>query len=93
MSSADDIAVEPAAAFGQPLQRVVMKHHGFAVGGKLQVALDRVVAGDGGRKGCGRVLDHAGRRIVQAAVRDRSRDQPIEASAPLPKFVSHRCTL
>src|SRR6266568_3206800 len=56
-----------------------MEHHGVAVGGQLQVAFDRVVAGDRSRKGRWHILDHARRRIVQAAVGHRSRNEPVEA--------------
>ena len=33
-------------AFGQPAERVVVMHHGLAVGADLQIAFDAVAAGD-----------------------------------------------
>src|SRR5262249_34291011 len=54
-------------------------HHGIAVGGDLEIDLDGVAGGGRRRHGGRRVLDHAGCRIVQPAVGDGARDQPIEA--------------
>ena len=53
-------------------------HHGLAVGADLEVGLDTVAGSHRGGEGCGRVLDHAGRGIVQTAVSDRLRGKPIE---------------
>src|SRR5262245_30624165 len=55
-----------------------MMHHCLAVGGDLQVDFDAVVAVDrGGNRGRS-VLDDAVLRVVQAAMGDRTCNQPIE---------------
>ena len=67
---------KPAAALGQPAERIVMMHHGLAVGADLQVAFDAVAAGNGGGESAGGILDHAGGGIMQAAMGQRSRGEP-----------------
>ena len=42
--------VEPAAALGQPVERIIVMHHRLAVGGDLQIGLDAVTAGNGSRR-------------------------------------------
>src|SRR5262249_25002704 len=71
--------VEPALSIGQPAERIVVIHHGLAVGAELQVAFDAVAGSDRGGECRRRVLDDAFFGIVQAPVRHRPRDQPIEA--------------
>ena len=58
--SAAVMAASRAAALGQAAERIVVMHHGLAVGADLQVGFDAVAAGDGRGKGGGRVLDDAG---------------------------------
>ena len=55
-----------------------MVNHSFAIRRDLQVELDGITGGDGRLDGGWRVLDDACRGIVQSAMRDRPRDQPIE---------------
>ncbi len=72
-----DQAVEAAFARGEAAEHVVMVHHGFAVGADLQIDLDAVAGRDRRTHGAGRIFDHPMRGIMQATVRDRSRDEPI----------------
>jgi hypothetical protein len=62
-----------AARLHQPVQRSVVKHDGLAVRRQLNVEFDGEAARDRRLGGAKRVLDHARRRVVQPAVRDRSR--------------------
>src|SRR5215204_4324888 len=70
--------VQAAFSVGNPTERRVMIDHRLAVGSDVQVDFDRVVGVNGGRHGRRRVLDDAARLVVQAAMRDRPRDQPVE---------------
>ena len=70
--------IEPAVAFNQPSEGIIMMHHRLGIGADLQIDLDRVARRDGGRDRRGRVLDHAGGGIMQPAMGDRARDQPIQ---------------
>jgi len=69
-------AIEPAFAFGQPAEHIVVMHHGLAVGGELNIAFDGEIAFDGSKRCARHVFDDAARAIVQAAMGDRSRRQP-----------------
>src|SRR6478736_3518646 len=69
--------VASAAAFGQPAERIVVVHHGLAVGADLQIAFDAVARRDRGGECRGCVLDDAF-LIMQPSVRHRPCDQPIE---------------
>src|SRR5207244_4223682 len=53
--------------------------HRLPVGADLEIALDRIICRHRRSEGRGGVLDDAPRRIVQPAVGDRARDQPVEA--------------
>ena len=52
-------------------------HHGFAVGGELDVAFDGEIAVDGGKRRARHVFDDAARAIMQAAMGHRPRRQPV----------------
>ncbi len=69
---------KPAAAVGQAAERIVVMHHGLAIGAELQIGLDAVIAGDGRREGRRGVLDRAAGGIMQSAMRNRSRGEPAE---------------
>src|SRR5690606_11221754 len=69
--------------FGQALERVVMEDHGFAVGRELEIAFDGIAAGDGRGESRNGILDHAVCGVMQAAVRNRARDQPVETGHQL----------
>src|SRR5829696_3344794 len=56
---------------------MVVKHDRLAVGRVLHVALDGVAARDGGLGGGERVLEDAAGAIVQPAMGDWCRDQPV----------------
>ena len=67
LSAAALMPIEPAVAFGQAAERIVMIHHGLAVGGDLYIDLDAVVGSDRRAHGAprysrsGRVPRHAAR--------------------------------
>ena len=63
-------------AFGQALQRLVVKYDEFAVGCELHVAFDAKARGDRRAGGRNRIFDHALAGVMQSAVRDRPRRQP-----------------
>ena len=71
LSSDAGIASSRPVAVGEAAERVVVMHHRLAVGADLQIAFDRVVAGDRGLEGGRRVLDHAVCGVMQAPVGDR----------------------
>src|SRR5262249_25827044 len=71
---------ERAAALGEAAERVVVVHHGLAIAAELQVDLDAVAGGHRGRDRARGILDDAARRIVQAAVGDRPRGEPVGCS-------------
>ena len=72
---------EPAAALGEAAQRIVVMHHGLAVGADLEIGFDAEAAGDGGLQRPTRCSRSRRRGIVQAAMGDRPRGQPVEAGA------------
>ena len=78
--------VEPAFAFGEAAQYIVVMHHGLAIGRDLYVDFDAVVGGDGGAHRGRRVLDHAVIGVVQPAMSDWTRNQPVEV-------LPHRLTI
>jgi hypothetical protein len=57
---------------GQPVEALVVKHHGPASAGEPDVAFDRVVMGHCRGKRPGTVLDPPGAPVMQAAMGDRS---------------------
>src|SRR6185312_8806347 len=71
---------QAAGTLGETAELVVVMHHGFAVGGKLDVAFDREIAGHGRPRGGRHVLDHASRGIVQTAMGDRAGGQPVRCA-------------
>ena len=77
-SSAAVLPSSAPRALGEAAERVVVMHHGLAVGGELDVDLDREIACDGGlrpRAGMFSMMPRAA--IVQAAMGDRPRRQPV----------------
>src|SRR5215213_4244571 len=60
-------------------EREVVMHHRFAVPGDLEIRLDAKPAADGGREGRCRVLDDAGGCVVQPAMGNGARGEPVEA--------------
>ncbi len=56
-----------------------MVHKGLAVGADLQVDFQAVAGGDRRPDSGGGVLDNARRRIMQPAMGQRSRGEPVEA--------------
>src|SRR5205807_4770218 len=71
------LAEQRAGTLGKAAERVVMMHHRLAIRRKLDVAFDGEFAVDGGLCGRRHVFDDAARNIMQAAVRDRTRRQPV----------------
>ena len=72
-----------AARFaGQAGELVVMKDDRHAVGGEVQVALDRISGVDRRREGGERVLRPSGRKVVKPAMRDRPRREPAKFQPP-----------
>ena len=55
-----------------------MMHHGLAVGADLDIGLDAVAAGDGGGESRGSIFDHAASGVMQSAMRDGPRGEPVE---------------
>ena len=78
LSSRGAQLIEPALAFGQPAEHVVVMHHGLAVGADLDVDFDAVIGGDRRAHGARGILDHAVRGVMQPAMGDRSRGEPVE---------------
>jgi hypothetical protein len=76
------VVAQPARRARQALQAIVMEDHGVAVGGQLDVQLDRIAAGAGGLEGGQGVLRRAVRR-PQAAMRHRRLEQA------LPRLAEH----
>jgi len=70
---------KPARAIGEASEHIVVMHHGLAVATDLQIAFDGVVGRNCCGKGRRRILDHSVTRVMQAAVRHRASDQPVEA--------------
>ena len=70
------LAHEPGRG-GEPVEREVVEHDGLAVGRVLHVAFDRESGRDRGVGGGERVLDQAGPRVMQPAMGDRARDEPV----------------
>ena len=70
--------VEPALAFGQPAEHIVVMHHGFTVAAQLHIDLDAVIAGDGRAHGAGAILDQAAGGVVQSAMGDGPGGEPVE---------------
>src|ERR1700730_10160704 len=70
-------AEQRAASFGEAAKRVVMVHHGFAVGAELDVAFDAEIACDRSLSRARHVLDNAAGAVVQAAMGHRPRRQPV----------------
>ena len=68
---------KPGAALGQAAERIVMMHHGLAIGADLQIGFHAVAAGDGGGKGGRRVLNRDG--VMQAAMGQRPCGEPDKA--------------
>ena len=58
-------------------------HHGLAVAAYLDIDLNAVVRGNRGAHGASRVLDDAVGGVVQPAMGDRPRDEPIERGSAL----------
>src|SRR3984885_3913101 len=79
-------AEQGAAAFGEAPQRIVMMHHGFAIGGELDVAFDATIGVDRGLSRARHVFDDAARAVVQAAMGHRSRRQPVGGPPPRPPY-------
>ena len=46
LSSAALKLIEPAFAFGQAAEHIVVMHHGLAVGADLHIDLDAIIGGD-----------------------------------------------
>src|SRR6185312_459672 len=65
------------AALGEAAELVVMMHHRLAVGSELDIAFDGEIPRDRGFRRGRHVLDDAARNIMQAAMSDRPRRQPI----------------
>ncbi len=62
----------------QPIEPDVMKHDGAAVGGKPDVAFDRIIMGHCRRKCGSAVLDPAGVAVMQTAMGNRSGGEETE---------------
>ena len=69
--------VEPVGAFGQPAELGVMVDHGLAIGADLQVGLDAVIGYQRRAHGAGGVFDHTVGGVVQSAMSERPRGQPV----------------
>ena len=76
-------AIEPPFALGEAAEHIVVMHHGLAIGADLQIDLDAVAGGDRGAHRSRRVLDDAVRGVMQPAMGDRSRGEPVERRSPL----------
>ena len=63
--------VQPATAFGQPAEHVVMVHHGLAVGADLEIDFDAIIGVERRAHGARGIFDQAVRSVVQPAVGDR----------------------
>ena len=70
--------VEPTGAFGQPAERIVVMHHGLAIGGDPEIAFDPVSPCDRCCERRRRILDHAISGVMQTSVRHGMRDQPVQ---------------
>ncbi len=70
--------IEPALTLSEPAEHVVVMDHGLAVGAGLDVDLYAVICGDGRADGAGAVLDQAMSCVMQAAVSDGPRGEPVE---------------
>ena len=69
--------VEPIFAVGQAAELGVMVHHGFAVGTDLQVDLDAIAGGHRRAHGAGGIFDDAARSVMQSAMGERPRGEPV----------------
>ena len=69
-------AGKPAGRVGQAIERFVMENNRFAVGAQLNVAFDREAARNRRLSRAQRILDHAFGCVMQAAMRDRTLDEP-----------------
>ena len=76
LMSAALMSARRAAAIGQAAERIVVMHHGLAVGADLQVGLDAVAAGNGGAQRPRPCSRSRRRGVMQAAMRDRPRGEP-----------------
>ena len=63
---------------GEPVERVIVIDHGLAVAAELHIDLDAVTGGDRGADCARGVFDRTMRRIVQGAMRNRPRSEPIQ---------------
>jgi len=61
-----------AGGLGKAAERMVVMHHGLAVGGELDVDLDREIARNRSLHRARHVLDDAAGNVVQAAMGDRA---------------------
>ena len=61
----------------QTVEGKIVEHHGFAIFCALNIALDRIVLGDRGGGGGGRIFDQSELFGMKATVRDRPRRQPV----------------
>jgi hypothetical protein len=75
-------AEQRPAAFGEAAERVVMMHHGLAIGGELQVDFDVEISIDRSPDRSRHIFDDASREVMQAAVGNRSRRQPVWRAHP-----------
>src|SRR6185437_6797070 len=66
-----------AGAFGETADRVVMVHHRLAIGGELDIAFDAEIARYRSQCRGRHVFDDAACGVVQPAVGDRPRRQPV----------------
>src|SRR5579872_5570483 len=72
------VGVEPATAFGQAAEDVVMVYHGLAVARKLDIDFDAIVGVERCAHRARGIFDQAACSVVEPAVGDRAGDQPIE---------------
>jgi hypothetical protein len=65
-------------ALGQSTECIIVMHHGLAVGADLQVCFDAVAASNRCCESGSSIFDDAALRVMEAAVSNGSRSQPIE---------------
>jgi hypothetical protein len=70
--------IKPIFALSKAPELGVVMHHGFAVGANLQIDLDAATGGQGRAHGACGILDDAMRSVMQPAMGDWPRGEPIE---------------
>src|SRR5580704_7238524 len=78
-----DAALRP----NQTVEVKIVEYHGLAIFCALNIALDRIVLGDRGGGGGGRIFNQSGLFGMKTPVRDRPRRQPVRRIYCPPRHV------